>query len=109
MNETQQNLELGEPGADRFEALRRKSGLILAPVAFVGILAFPMESLSSEAHRLAAVLTLVIIFWVTEALPLAVTALLGPTLAVLLRVAPVGQATVDMPVDGKLRRRGVAG
>ena len=96
MNETQQNLELGETGADRFEALRRKSGLILAPVAFVGILAFPMESLSSEAHRLAAVLTLVIIFWVTEALPLAVTALLGPTLAVLLRVAPVGQAFAPM-------------
>ena len=96
MNETQQNLALGETGADRFEALRRKSGLILAPVAFVGILAFPMESLSSEAHRLAAVLTLVMIFWVTEALPLAVTALLGPTLAVLLRVAPVGQAFAPM-------------
>ena len=80
MNETQQNLELGETGTDRFEALRRKSGLILAPVAFVGILAFPMESLSSEAHRLAAVLTLVIIFWVTEALPVSYTHLTLPTI-----------------------------
>ena len=56
----------------------------------------PMDSLSPEAHRLGAVLTLVIIFWVTEALPLAVTALLGPTLAVLFRVAPAEQAFAPM-------------
>ena len=96
MNETLQGFELGVTGADRFEALRRKSGLILAPVAFVLILAFPMESVSPEAHRLAAVLTLVIIFWVTEAFPLAVTALLGPTLAVLLRVAPATETFAPM-------------
>ena len=96
MNETLQGLEPGVTGADRFEALRRKSGLILAPVAFVLILAFPMESVSPEAHRLAAVLTLVIIFWVTEAFPLAVTALIGPTLAVLLRVAPATETFAPM-------------
>ncbi len=35
---------------------------------------------------------MMVVFWVTEALPLAVTALLGPVLAVILRVAPVGTA-----------------
>jgi sodium-dependent dicarboxylate transporter 2/3/5 len=35
---------------------------------------------------------MVIVFWVTEALPLAVTAMLGPVLAVVLRVAPVREA-----------------
>jgi sodium-dependent dicarboxylate transporter 2/3/5 len=35
---------------------------------------------------------MMIVFWVTEALPLAVTAMLGPVLAIILRVAPVRQA-----------------
>ena len=41
---------------------------------------------------MAAILALVVVLWVTEALPLAVTALLGPVLAVVLRVAPARQA-----------------
>ena len=79
-----------------FEHLRHRTGLVLGPIAFVVLLVFPMESLSPEAHRLAAVLTLVIIFWVTEALPLAVTALLGPTLAVMLHVAPASETFAPM-------------
>ena len=73
----------------RFEAWRRRVGLLLAPVVFVAVLLAPFDSLSPEAHRLAAVLALVITLWVTEALPLAVTALLGPTLAVILQVTTV--------------------
>lgn len=44
--------------------------------------------LKPEAERLAAIASLVLIFWVTEVLPLAVTALLGSVLAVILQVAP---------------------
>ena len=77
------------PAEARFEELRRRAGLVLAPVVFLLVLVFPFEGLSLEQHRLAAVLALVITLWVTEALPLAVTALLGPTLAVILQVAPV--------------------
>jgi sodium-dependent dicarboxylate transporter 2/3/5 len=44
------------------------------------------------AHRLAAILAMMVVLWVTEALPLAVTALLGPVLAVLFGVAPVRTA-----------------
>ena len=73
----------------RFDAIRRRVGLVLGPIVFVLVLLAPFEQLSPEAHRLAAVIALVIVFWTTEALPLPVTALLGPSLAVVLQVAPV--------------------
>ena len=80
----------------RFDARRRQAGRVLGPLVFVLMLALPLGGLEPEAHRLAAVVALVIVFWVTEALPLAVTALLGPTLAVVLQVAPVGAAFAPM-------------
>jgi len=70
----------------RFDALRRRVGLILAPLSFALMLAIPLGDLSPEAHRLAAVVTMTVIFWVTEAIPLAAAALLGPALAVVLGV-----------------------
>jgi len=75
-----------------FDEMRRKVGTIAGPLLFLLVLAWPFPSLTPEANRLAAVMALVIVFWVTEALPLAVTALLGPTLAVVLQVAPAGAA-----------------
>ena len=74
----------------RFDEARRKVGIVAGPLVFLLVLAWPFASLTPEAHRLAAVIGLVIVFWVTEALPLPVTALLGPALAVVLQVAPVG-------------------
>ena len=74
----------------RFDEVRRKVGLVAGPLAFLLVLWWPFTSLTPEGHRLAAVMGLVIVFWVTEALPLAVTALLGPTLVVMLQVAPAG-------------------
>ena len=64
----------------------RAIGLVLGPVAFAATLASP-TGLDPESHRLAAVLAWVVVYWVTEAIPLAATALLGPALAVLLGVA----------------------
>lgn len=63
-------------------------GPILAPIAFVAVLLTSFETLSPEAHRLAAIMAAVVVLWVTEALPLAVTALLGAAAAVAMRVAP---------------------
>ena len=80
----------------RFDAVRRMVGLTLGPVLFGLVLVLPLDSLSPAAHRLAAIVVLVITFWVTEALPLAVTALLGPTLAVVFQVAPVRAAFAPM-------------
>jgi sodium-dependent dicarboxylate transporter 2/3/5 len=64
----------------------RTWGLVLGPAAFAAMLASP-TGLEPEAHRLAAVLAWVVVYWVTEAIPLAATALFGPALAVVLGVA----------------------
>lgn len=69
----------------RFERLRATIGLFLGPIAFLLILWFPF-SLEREAHHLAAILAWVVVYWVTEAIPLPATALLGPLLCVLLGV-----------------------
>lgn len=74
----------------QFDEKRRRIGIVLGPLAFLLVLAWPFEVLTPEAHRLAAVMALVIVFWITEALPLAVTSLLGPALAIILQVAPAG-------------------
>jgi sodium-dependent dicarboxylate transporter 2/3/5 len=73
---------------DRFNRRRATVGLVLGPLVFLALLALPMSGLPAPAHRLAAVLGLVIVFWITEALPLPATALAGPALAILLQVAP---------------------
>src|SRR4051794_11982892 len=66
----------------------RRVGAFLAPALFVLFLILPLEGLSPPAHRLAAVLAAVVVLWVTEALPLPVTALLGASVCVVLQVAP---------------------
>jgi sodium-dependent dicarboxylate transporter 2/3/5 len=51
-----------------------------------------MPALSIEAHRLAAIVLLVVVWWITEAIPLAITAVVGPALAVVTGVATAQQA-----------------
>ena len=76
----------------KFEARRRVVGLALAPIVFGVLLVLPLPSLSRPAHALAAIAAAVVVLWITEAIPLAAAALLGPALAVLLDVAPAKQA-----------------
>jgi sodium-dependent dicarboxylate transporter 2/3/5 len=64
---------------------------VLAPLALFGVLLLPMPGLSSPAHRLAAIAAMTVVLWISEAIPLAVAALLAPALAVLLDVAPAKQ------------------
>jgi sodium-dependent dicarboxylate transporter 2/3/5 len=66
----------------------RLVGAVLAPAALLLLLLAPMPGLTPEAHRLAGVLGAVVVLWVTEALPLPVTALLGAAACVVLGVAP---------------------
>ena len=68
--------------------MQRRVGAFLAPAVFLLFLILPLEGLSPPAHRLAAVLAAVVVLWVTEALPLPVTALLGASACVVLQVAP---------------------
>src|SRR5687768_5689537 len=88
MSETIVPIEVLSPGEIAFERVRKKIGVVLAPAIFIGLLLLPMEGLKPEAHRLAAILAAVVVLWVTEALPMPVTALLGAAMAVVLRVAP---------------------
>lgn len=76
----------------RFERRRRKTGLVLGPVAFALLLAFPPPSLGTGAGTLLAVVAWVLAWWITEAVPLPVTAVLGPALTVVLGVVPVREA-----------------
>jgi solute carrier family 13 (sodium-dependent dicarboxylate transporter), member 2/3/5 len=84
--------ETYSPADELINRRRRTIGLFLSPVVFAAVLAVPLSSISPGAHRLAAICALVGTLWVSEALPMPVTALLGPTLAVGLGVSPAGRA-----------------
>ena len=82
------------PAEERFNRQRATAGLIIGPLLFLAVLLWP-SPLPVSAQILAAIMALMIVFWMTEALPLPATALLGPMLAVVLGVAPT--ATVFAP------------
>ena len=65
-----------------FDLWRNRLGFVFAPIAILLLWFMPFPSLSTEAHRLAAIASGVIILWFCESLPLAATALLGPSLCV---------------------------
>ncbi|HEY8516047.1 MAG TPA: DASS family sodium-coupled anion symporter [Candidatus Binatia bacterium] len=78
-------------GEARFELWRRRLGFVLAPVAFA-VAWFASADMPQPAHRLAAVLAAVVVLWVSEAIPMAMTAFLGVAAAVALGVAPAQAA-----------------
>ena len=86
------------PAEQRFERRRRTIGLFLGPIAFAVVLLAPFD-LEPNQHRLAAILALVVVWWVTEAIPIPVTALLGVALVALLEATPAppeGDAATDV-------------
>ncbi len=62
-------------------------GLFLGPTVGVVVFLLPMPGLTVEAHRLAGIIAWVIAWWVTEPVPIPITALLGAVLCVLFGVA----------------------
>src|SRR5918997_239284 len=83
---------------ERFERNRRTVGLFLGPVVFAVMLLIPFD-LDGNQHRLAAILAFVIVWWITEAIPIPVTALLGVVLCALLEATPPppeGDSSVDV-------------
>lgn len=74
--------------------LRGRIGLGLGPALAVLLLLLPRpEGLSVDGQRVAAVAVLMAVWWMTEALPLAATALLPIVLFPALGVLPAGEAT----------------
>jgi sodium-dependent dicarboxylate transporter 2/3/5 len=73
---------------ERFEQQRQRAGLLLAPVVLALLWFAPIGGLEPPAHRLLAILGAIVTLWVSEAIPLPVTALLGPALCVLAGIGP---------------------
>ena len=90
-HEALEAVETYSPAEEQFNNRRRTVGLFLGPLLLVALIALPLP-VPLAAHKLAGVLAMMVVFWVTEALPLAVTAMLGPVLAVILRIVPVRAA-----------------
>lgn len=73
---------------------RKKIGFIFGPVLFITALLAPLLPGNPQAHNLLAVFLLVVVWWVTECLPIPITALLIPVLITALKIAPVEDAFV---------------
>jgi solute carrier family 13 (sodium-dependent dicarboxylate transporter), member 2/3/5 len=80
------SVETYSPAEEQFNRRRRTAGLVLAPLTLLIMLLAPLP-LTPAAHRMGAILAMVVVLWITEALPITVTALLGPVLAVVFGVA----------------------
>lgn len=80
----------GDAG-DAFDLWRRRIGLAAAPVAFAAVWLLA-TGLDTPARRLGAILAAVVVLWVSEALPMAITAFVGVAAAVVLGVAPAQTA-----------------
>jgi sodium-dependent dicarboxylate transporter 2/3/5 len=76
----------------RFERWRRTVGLFLGPAVFLLLWLLPLPALKPEAHRLASVVSLVVVWWITEPIPIPATALIGAALTVVCGVAPAQEA-----------------
>ena len=102
------------PLEDRFDRWRRRWGLLAGPLLALGVY-FWAAGYDPPSRRLAAVLTLVVTYWVTEAIPIPATALLGPALCVLLGIAtaragfaPFADPVIFVFLGGFLLARGMA-
>jgi sodium-dependent dicarboxylate transporter 2/3/5 len=80
------------PAEARFERVRRTFGLFAGPAVFAALWTLPLPELTVPAHRLAAIAALVVTWWMTEPVPLPVTALVGAALMVVCGVASAQDA-----------------
>lgn len=91
VHEAQDSVEVYSPAEELFNRRRRTFGLFAGPAVCLILLLAPLP-LAAAPHKLAAVLAMMVVLWITEALPLAVTAVIGPVLAVVLQVVPARAA-----------------
>ena len=75
-----------------FDRKRRTIGLFGAPLLAVLVFLTPIDGLTLEAHKLLSIMVLVALWWITEPVPIPVTSLIGPTLAVITGVVKVDEA-----------------
>ena len=75
-----------------FDRKRRRIGLFLSPLCALLLFLTPIPELTPAAHKVLAIMCLVALWWITEPIPIPVTALVGPTLAVITGVMPASKA-----------------
>ncbi len=90
--------EVLSPAEERFERVRQTSGLFLGPLAFLIMYFLPLP-LDQSQQTLAAILAFTIVFWLSEAIPIPVTAVLALALCVIFNVPGVGPNADDAPGD----------
>ena len=72
--------------------LRKKVGLLFGPLFFLGAYFSPLLKENPKAHTLLAVFLLIVTWWITECIPIPITALLVPVLITVFRVTSVRDA-----------------
>ena len=72
--------------------LRKKIGLLLGPFVLISTYFSPILSQNPRAHKLLAIFLLIVIWWVTECIPIPITALLIPVLITAFGVASAKEA-----------------
>src|SRR5919107_3050132 len=86
--------EVLSPAEQRFEEARQTTGLILGPIVFLVMLLVPLP-LEPNQQTLAAILAFTIVYWLSEAIPIPVTAILALALCVVLGVPPLAADSDD--------------
>ena len=76
---------LSEP-EEVFDRLRRRIGLFAGPILGILLFLLPLP-LSPQAHQMAALMACTIIYWITEPIPIPITAMLAPMLAIVFGLA----------------------
>jgi len=71
---------------------RKKIGFFLGPLFFLGVYYSPLLEENPKAHTLFAIFLLVVVWWVTECIPIPITALLIPVFITVFEIAPVKDA-----------------
>src|SRR3712207_720560 len=77
------------PAEERFERVRQTVGLFLGPLVFLALYLAPLP-LEPAQQALAAIFAFVIVYWLTEPIPIPVTAVLGIAASVLFGVGGGG-------------------
>ncbi len=90
--------EVLTPAEERFERVRQTGGLFFGPIVFLIIYLLPLP-LDANQQTLAAILSFTIVYWLSEAIPIPVTAVLALALCVLFNVPGLGPTADDSPGD----------
>jgi len=85
------------PAEVRFEEIRRSVGVFLGPLAFLIILLLPpLQDVSPVGMRTLGIFTWVVIWWMTEAIPIPMTGFFGLALLVICGTFPVSRAFASL-------------